>query len=205
MKADIAPLQKIPGLKLLGLLLVALFVIAAACKDRQQNGNDEQPADSRQLLETEEKPADREAEALASKYGKKSAIVIAQLRRGVDFARANGVEKLIEVLKNPDDQRRASFVSGNYYIWIFRTDFKSNAIVIAHPINKAIENRDFFAIKDADGKMFMKDIIRMANYKESGWVLYKWAHPSTMKAEAKLTYFYRIGDYILNDGFYLKD
>jgi len=186
-------------------LVILMLTSVFSCKDRQNEVPSDQPADTAGELETGEKPIDREAEEMALRYSKKTAIAMAQLKRGVAFAEANGIEKLVEVLKNPRDPRRSNFVSGDYYIWIFRSDFKTNAVVIAHPINKAIENRDFFAIKDADGKLFIKDMLRIANYKGKGWVSYKWAHPKTMKAEAKLTYLYRMGDYILSDGFYLND
>lgn len=152
-----------------------------------------------------EKQIDREAEREAKKYPRKAEIAIAQLQRGYDFAKENGVEKLIEVLQNHNDPRRKQFVSGDYYIWIIKTDFKESAVIVAHPINKAIETRDFYTIKDADGKEFIKDIVRIATFKGEGWVSYKWAHPIKKKAMDKLTYLRRIGDYILNDGFYLKD
>lgn len=185
--------------------VICILISIISCKNNDNNEGLEQAGSDMQQLETGEKPIDLEAEKLAAKYGSKSAFTVAQLKRGIAFAESNSVEKLIDILKNPADPRRKNFVSGDYYIWIFKTDFKSNAIVVAHPINKAIENRDFFEIKDADGKLFMKDIVRIALYKGEGWVSYKWAHPKTLKAEDKLTYFYRMGDYILNDGFYLKD
>lgn len=185
--------------------IFSLTALPSGC-NKDDTGSDKNRTEvSQQQFDTGEKPYDKDAEMLAGKYKEKSAIAIAQLKRGVDFARANGVEKLIDILKNPSDPRRGSFVSGDFYIWILKTDFKSNAIVSVHPINKAINDRDFFQIKDADGKMFIKDILRIASYKDKGWVSYKWAHPKKKKAMEKLTYFVKINDYVLNDGFYLKD
>lgn len=186
-------------------IMISLIVIFAACGKKSNDTAKEVSDNTVQQFDMTDKPYDIEAENLSRQYGPKVAISMAQLQRGLEFAEANGIEKLIEVLNNPKDPRRSRFVQGDYYIWIFKTDYKSNAIVVAHPINKAINNRDFFEIKDASGKTFIKDIIRVTATKGRGWVQYSWAHPRLMKAMDKLTFSEKFGDYILNDGFYLHD
>jgi len=185
--------------------MILLIILPSGCKKQELNTDKNNGTDTLQLVESGERPYDKEAEELAAKYHQKSAIALAQLQRGIDFAKANGIEKLIEILKNPKDPQWGKFVSGDYYIWIIRSDFKSNAIVDVHPINKAINGRDFFGIKDAEGKMFIKDILRILSYKEAGWVSYKWTHPKYKKVMDKMTCSQRFNDYVLNDGFYLKD
>jgi len=188
-------------------LIISLTVISSGCNNHDNNSGKVQIAETEtvQQFDAGEKPYDKEAERLAVKYSQKAAIAQAQMKRGIDFARANGIDKLIEILKNPDDPRRSSFVSGDYYIWIIKTDYKSRAVIAVHPINKAITDRDFFGIKDASGKLFIHDIIRVMSYRGKGWTTYKWAHPRLKKAMDKLTYSERFDDYVLNDGFYLKD
>lgn len=187
------------------IIYIGLVVVFAACGKKDNDTEKDGSTNAFQQIDMSEKPYDIEAENLSKQYGRKVAITKAQLKRGVEFAEANGVEKLIEILNNPDDPGRSRFVEGDYYIWIFKTDYRSNAIVVAHPVNKAINNRDFFEIKDAAGKTFMKDIVRLSAVKGGGWVTYSWAHPRLKKAMDKLTYSVKMGDYVLNDGFYLHD
>lgn len=182
--------------------VLAVIILTSCSKEESDKTSSSNNA---QQFDMSDKPYDAEAEKLAKSYRQKSAVAVAQLQRGVEFAEANGIEKLIEILKNPDAPGRNRFVQGDFYIWIFKTDFKTTAIVVAHPINRAINDRDFFEIKDADGKLFIKDIIRITAGKGKGWVSYSWAHPRLKKAMPKLTYSVKFGDYILSDGFYLDD
>ena len=184
---------------------IAAFFCFTACGKEEIDTDTVNSADTVQHFDTSDKPYDMEAENLAASYKKKSAAAMAQLQRAMDFAGANGIEKLIGILNNPDDPRRGSFVSGNNYVWIFKTDFRSTAVVVAHPINRAIKDRDFLGIKDADGKLFIKDIIRITSVKGKGWVTYSWSHPVYKKAMAKLTFSQKLGDYIICAGFYLDD
>ena len=150
--------------------LLCTMICFSACDKKEVDLTDVRPDIPEQVVPGE-KPIDKEAEILAKRYQHKAAIVMMQLQRGYDFAKTNGVEKLVDVLKNQKDPRRKLFVAGDYYIWIIKTDFRTNAIVVAHPINRAIENRDYFDIKDADGKLFIKDILRLTSHKEKGWCL----------------------------------
>lgn len=183
---------------------MAIILFLVSCGKSEESDNPVAGTTNQQFDMTD-KPYDAEAEKLSLNYRQKSAAVLAQLNRGIEYAEANGIEKLIEILKNPDAPGRSRFVQGDYYIWIFKTDFKTTAVVVAHPINKAINDRDFFEIKDADGKLFIKDIMRITATKGKGWVSYSWAHPRLKKAMPKLTYSVKFGDYILSDGFYLED
>lgn len=161
------------GLNLTFIAIVLLITSCSKSEDAEKSGK----GVSTQQFDMSDKPYDAEAEKLSMQYKQKSATAIAQLNRGIEFAEANGIEKLIEILKNPGAPGRSRFVQGDYYIWIFKTDFKTTAVVVAHPINKAINDRDFFEIKDADGKLFIKDIMRITAGKGKGWVSYSWAHP----------------------------
>lgn len=188
----------------LNITVILLFAFMLSC-GRTDDSDQASSGSGIIQFDMSDKPYDAEAENLSKQYGDKVAIARSQLRRALDFAEANGIEKLIEVLNNPKDPRRSRFVDGDFYVWIFKTDYRSNAIVVAHPINKAINDRDFFEIKDAAGKTFMKDIIRITAVRGRGWVAYSWAHPRLKKAMDKLTFSEKFGDYILNDGFYLHD
>lgn len=190
---------------LFSILYMAVFAVIILVSCSKEDSDKTSASNNVQQFDMSDKSYDTEADKLAKSYKQKSAIAVAQLQRGVEFAETNGIEKLIEILKNPDAPGRNRFVQGDFYIWIFKTDFKTTAIVVAHPINSAINDRDFFEIKDADGKLFIKDIIRITAGKGKGWVSYSWAHPRLKKAMPKLTYSIKFGDYILSDGFYLDD
>ncbi len=189
-----------------GFMVLSLLFIPAGCGSHETDKVNDQHETVSKKFDTGEQPYDIKAEKSAAGYPQKSALALSQLQKGRDFAKAHGIETLIEILKNPDDLRRNSFISKNCYIWIIKTDYNSKAIIEVHPINKAITGRDFLEIKDSDGKEFIKDILRIVLYKGKGWVSYKWAHPRLKKAQEKLTFVEKYDDrYILCDGFYLKD
>ena len=63
-----------------------------------------------------------------------------------------------------------------------------------------------FELKDADGKLFIQEFIRMSREKGAGWVDYKWSNPTTKKVEPKSTYVKRMdgSEYFLGCGIYLE-
>jgi cytochrome c len=57
-------------------------------------------------------------------------------------------------------------------------------------------------LKDADGKFFMKEIIKTAAEKGKGWVDYKWMNPVTKKVVDKTTYVEKVDGYVFGCGVY---
>jgi cytochrome c len=49
-------------------------------------------------------------------------------------------------------------------------------------------------LKDADGKYFMREMVKVAQTKGTGWVDYKWTNPVSKKIEHKSSYVKRVGN-----------
>jgi len=59
-------------------------------------------------------------------------------------------------------------------------------------------------LKDADGKLFVQEMLGIAKTKGSGVVAYRWTHPKTKKVEKKRVYCEAVPnmDLILACGYY---
>jgi len=145
-----------------------------------------------------------EAEKLAEASMGKSARTKALIQFSLNYLNKNGREKTLDAIDNPRNPDHKRFVDGEYYIWVFQTDFNNKATVVAHSVNTTLRGKEWYDVKDSDGKQFFHDIIRICKNKGEGWVLYRWAHPKYKKAMPKLTYFKKVGDLVFNNGFYLE-
>jgi signal transduction histidine kinase len=72
--------------------------------------------------------------------------------------------------------------------------FDMNGKTLAHGANKKLLDKNLIALKDADGKTFIKEFIDVANTKGQGWIDYKWPHPQTKAIESKSSYVQKLGD-----------
>lgn len=118
----------------------------------------------------------------------------ALVEKGIAFYKANGKDKALAEFSNPKGQ----FVKGELYIFIW--DLKG--VVLAHGANQKLIGKDVSELKDADGKLFVKEGLELAKSKGSGWVDYKWTNPVNKKIEAKTTYVKKVDDLIFCCGIY---
>lgn len=116
------------------------------------------------------------------------------IEKGIAFYKANGKEKALSEFSNPKGQ----FVKGELYIFIW----SSTGTVLAHGTNQKLIGKDVSGLKDADGKLFVKEGMELANAKGSGWVDYKWTNPVTKKVEAKSTFVKKVDDLFFCCGIY---
>ena len=123
----------------------------------------------------------------------------------INYLEKNGREKTFDAITNHANPDHKKFIDGEFYIWVFQTDYINKAIVVAHAVNPTLKGREWYDTKDPDGKLFFHDILRIAKNKGEGWVLYRWAHPKYKKAMPKVTYFKKSGDIVFNNGFYLDE
>lgn len=116
------------------------------------------------------------------------------IEQGVAFYKANGADKAFAEFSDP----KGKFTKGDLYIFVIDTKGK----VLAHGGNPKLVGKDVTELKDADGKFFMKEIIKTANEKGKGWVDYKWTNPVNKKVEQKTTYVEKVDNYIFGCGVY---
>ena len=118
----------------------------------------------------------------------------AMVDKAIAYFNANGKAAAFAAFDDPTGK----FVKDDLYIYVL--DFKGD--ILSHGANKKLIGQHFIDIKDADGKLFFRDIINVANTKGSGWVDYKWTNPVSKKVEPKSAYLKKSGDYIFCCGIY---
>jgi cytochrome c len=119
---------------------------------------------------------------------------VAIVEKGLSFLQKNGKDALIKEInnKNPD------FLKGDIYLYLRAMD----GTVLAHPTNPRLIGKNMITLPDANGKLFRKEIIELAQTKGKGWVDYRYNNPVTKEMEDKSTYIFRSGDVILEAGIY---
>lgn len=118
----------------------------------------------------------------------------ALLGDAVAFYKANGQDKAFAAFNDP----KGKFVKKDLYI--FALDMSGK--IIAHGANAALVGKDMMGAKDADGKLFMKEMIEVGKTKGQGAVDYKWESPKTKKVEQKSSYLEKVNNVVLGCGYY---
>lgn len=85
-------------------------------------------------------------------------------------------------------------------LYITVLDLQGNEL--AHGANKRMQGINVLALKDEDGKPFVKERLELAKKQAQGWQDYKFVNPVTKKIELKTVYFERLGDLVINCGAY---
>ncbi|HUI11279.1 MAG TPA: cache domain-containing protein [Bacteroidota bacterium] len=118
----------------------------------------------------------------------------ALVKRAIAFVKANGKEKAFEEFSNP----KGKFVEGDLYIFVYDMTGKC----LAHGGNARMVGKDLMDLKDADGKLFVKERVDMATSAGKGWQNYKWNNPAVNKIENKTAYIEKFEDIIVGAGAY---
>ncbi|HLJ19675.1 MAG TPA: cache domain-containing protein [Stellaceae bacterium] len=117
------------------------------------------------------------------------------------------VEKAAALLKDAgpdkafaafDDPANKDFHDRDLYIFVRSMDGNT----VAHGANKGMIGHTNLDLKDADGKLYNKEMIDLATSKGSGWVDYRWPNPISHKIEAKSSFILKVGDYVIGAGVY---
>ena len=119
----------------------------------------------------------------------------AMVKKGAAFIKANGKDKALK-----EFTEGTQFKKDDLYIFVL----DSKGLTLAHGGNPKLVGKDMSGLKDASGKLFIKEIVDGANAKGSGWADYKWTNPTTKKIENKSTYFMKVDDMVLGCGIYKK-
>lgn len=118
----------------------------------------------------------------------------ALVKKAVSFMKQNGNEKALSEFNNPKGQ----FVKGDLYIFVL----DSKVTMLANGGNQKLVGKNLANLKDAQGKLFNKDLMETAQH-GGGWAPeYKWSNPLTKKIEPKLAYVEPVGDLLVGCGFY---
>jgi len=122
---------------------------------------------------------------------------VSYVNKAVTYLKANGEAAFIDAINN-----KGMFHDGEWYVWAIKTNYNDNALTVAHISKAAISNQNSYMVKDAKGKLFIQEIVKMAKDKGKGFTEYQWTHPVTKKVTPKITYLEKVGDIIVMCGYY---
>ncbi len=117
----------------------------------------------------------------------------ALVKKAVALYKAEGQEKAFAAFKDPN----GGFQVKDLYIFV--QDMKGVTLVHKNP---GLIGKDVVGLKDAEGKLFMAEMIKLANENGSGWVDYMWVNPASKKIQAKSTYVEKAGEMFFGAGVY---
>ncbi len=172
------------------LISIITCVLFSGCKDSRQE----------KVVSTENEDKEEYAEVVTrSLQDQKYKAAHDLVKKTIAYAVKNGWENTIKAV---NENKNKSFWYGDYYVYVVKTNYKNTALVLSHPVNKALRGVDFYYLKDADGKSFVKTLIQTAAEKGKGWIRYKWSQPKTKKVANKVVYLEKNGDYVAVSGVY---
>lgn len=105
---------------------------------------------------------------------------VAMVKKAIAYAKAHGKDKMVAEI----NAKNAMFVDRDLYVYV--ADEKGT--VLAHAVNPKLVGRDLNQLKDADGKPFVTEIIKIGASGKPGWVEYRWPNPVTKVVDDKITY-----------------
>ena len=120
--------------------------------------------------------------------------VVAQVKKAVEFYKANGRDKALAEFNNKDGQ----FAKGEDYVDVH----DMTGVCVAHPVSPGIVGLNRLDQADPSGKQFIKEIVETAKTKPNGWITYQRKNPVSGKIEKKLAYWERKDDLIFKAGTY---
>jgi signal transduction histidine kinase len=130
----------------------------------------------------EEFGSPKEAQALVAK-------AVASLKKA-------GAQKTYEAIT----AKAPGFVDRDLYVTAYDLEGKC----LAQGANAKMVGKDLTDLRDADGRLFIKERMELAKTKGSFWQDYKWTDPVTRKVMAKTTYCERLAETVLCVGVYKR-
>jgi len=99
-------------------------------------------------------------------------------------------EKGLDAAKAEISKKDGPFVSANTYVYLQKMD----GTMDAHPMKADLIGKNMIAIKDVNGKEFIKEFVKVAKEAGSGWVEYMWPKPGEEKPSPKNSYVLKVDD-----------
>jgi signal transduction histidine kinase len=120
--------------------------------------------------------------------------VVAQVKKAVEFYKANGRDKALAELNSKDGQ----FAKGEDYVDVH----DMTGVCLAHPVSPGLVGLNRLDVADPNGKKFIQEIVATAKASPSGWITFMRKNPVSGKIEKKLAYWERKDDLIFKAGTY---
>ncbi|MDP3673390.1 MAG: methyl-accepting chemotaxis protein [Telluria sp.] len=123
-----------------------------------------------------------------------AADAVAMVGDAVAYLKAHGKQAAFAAFSKPEPR----FKKRDLYINLI--DLNGNTL--AHGENSKLVGKNLIALKDADGKPFIKEFVNVVNKGGKGWVDYRWPNPVTSVIETKSTYIEHVDGLIIGCGIY---
>ena len=117
---------------------------------------------------------------------------VAMVKKAVAYLDKNGEEKAIAEFNN----RAGMFVDRDLYIVVHDMQGK----VLANSALPRMVGKNIMDLKDADGKAFIRERIKMLATANSGWIDFKWPNSVSKEIEGRSVYFAKDKNLVLTCG-----
>ncbi len=119
---------------------------------------------------------------------------VALVKRAVAHIKSKGHKHALREIGDPN----GSFVNGEFYIAVNDT----KGICLAHGVKPEMAGQSHLDLQDADGKLFVREYLKIGANQGRGWVDFRWLNPATQRIQPKSGYVERVGDFIVSCGIY---
>jgi signal transduction histidine kinase len=119
---------------------------------------------------------------------------IAMVKKGVAAIRTDRHKALIDI----SDKTNPTWHQDELYLSVYGLD----GVVRAHGANTKMVGKNLSALKDIDGKPFIKERLELARTRGAFWQEYKFTNPETRRIEPKRMYCERVADLVVCGGIY---
>jgi signal transduction histidine kinase len=118
---------------------------------------------------------------------------MALVEQGAVFLRVRGRAELIRRINARDPM----FYRGGLYLHM--RDARTG-VMLAHPVYPSLIGQDLTDVPDASGRIYRRDILKLAATRGKGWVDYTYKNPADGHADPWSNYITRVGDVVLESG-----
>jgi len=129
----------------------------------------------------------------ADRASKDEAVAFAN--RAAAYWKKSGRDAALAEFNSPKGQ----FIDRDLYI--FALDAATGK-ALAHGANAKLVGRDLMALKDPEGKLFVKEMLQVGAAGKPAWVDYKWPNPTSQQVESKSSYVLKVDDIVIGVGVY---
>jgi methyl-accepting chemotaxis protein len=119
---------------------------------------------------------------------------VAIVKRAVQHVKQQGQDAALADFSQPTP----AFRQRDLYINVIDLDGNT----LAHGENAKLIGRNLIDLKDADGKLFIKQFVDTARRAGKGWIDYRWPNPVTAVLEEKSTYIEEVNGLVIGCGIY---
>lgn len=111
------------------------------------------------------------------------------VKKAAEYMSVYGKENCMNELK----KKNGRFCKGELFVFAYDT----TGVMIAHPKNHKLIGVNLIDVPDVEGKMYRREMIKIAKHKGCGWVDYKYQNPEKKQLEFIAAYVHQSGDLVL--------